>query len=235
VLLNAKPDTSATQPTAGEVAKTLAGFPGNAGGINGTGFTSAQGTVDNTKMAFSGGQLKITTSNDTNTSHTNALQLGVNAGTGFRVQSRLVGPFTSIDAGAEQQGIYWGPTAGNYLKAEVEWNATSATRNLSIFMVTNGTGTLVRTIPLPGGDASTIDLRIEVEPSPQTPQNGSPFASVSYALNGATTFTALNTSQIAIPTSWVTANTPAGIVTSHQQGGTAFTASFASFSVTRNY
>jgi hypothetical protein len=100
-------------------------------------------------------------------------------------------------------------------------------------MEQNGIGSIVQSVPLPGGNANTIDLRIDVQPSPAN--NANPFANVSYALNGATTFTALNTAPIAIPTSWVTANTPAGIVTSHQQGGRSFLAAFASFSVARGY
>jgi hypothetical protein len=233
LLLNVNPDTTAQQPTAGEVAKTLASFPGTAGGVANTGFTSVQGAVDSTKIAFSAGRLQITTSSDTNTSHTNALQLGVNAGTGARVQARLVGPFTALNAGAEQQAIFWGPNATNYLKAEVEWNAATASRALTIWMQQGATGSVVRTIPLPGGDANTIDLRIQITPNPSA--NADPTASVSYALNGATTFTALNTAPIAIPKAWITANTPGGIMTSHQQGGSPFTASFASFAVTRSY
>jgi hypothetical protein len=236
LLLNAQPESDASgQPTPGEVSKSLWSF-GGAGGVGGTGFTSVQGALDMGKIAFAGGQLRVVTSNDTNTSHTNALQLGTNAGTGFRVDARLVGPFTALDAGAEQQGIYWGPDATNYLKAEVEWstgaNGGAGGRVLTIWMQQGGSGSIVSSVPLPGGDAGTIDLRIQVDP---VPPSGGPTATVSYALNGSPTFTNINSSPIGVPTSWITANTPAGIVTSHQQGGSPFTATYASFVVNRTY
>jgi hypothetical protein len=232
LLLNAKPAGSTSgQPAPGEMDKTLATFDGTAGGLAGTGFTTAQGAVATSKLAFSGGRLVVTSSSDTNESHTNALQLGVNAGTSFRVQSRLVGPFTALDAGAEQQGIYFGPDGDNYLKAEVEHDGAGG-RALTIWKEKDGSGTIVDTIPLPGGDATSIDLRITVTPSP--PNNALPTATVSYALNGSATFTTLGTA-VTLPTSWITANTPAGIVTSHQQGGSPFAATFASFAVERTY
>jgi hypothetical protein len=236
LLLNAQPESGASgQPAPGEVARTLSSF-GGAGGVGGTGFTSVQGALDLNRVAFPGGQLRVLSSNDTNTSHTNALQLGANAGTGFRVDARLVGPFTALDAGAEQQGIYWGPDATNYVKAEVEWNAGAnggaGGRVLTIWMQQGNTGWIVNSIPLPGGDAGTIDLRILVDP---VPPSGGPTATVSYALNGSPTFTNINSSPIGIPAAWITANTPAGIVASHQQGGSPFTATFASFAVNRTY
>ncbi len=234
LLVNATPDTSAKQPTPGEYTKALSSFPGTAGGIDGTGFTTAQGVVTPSAISFVGGQLQITTANDSNTTHTNALQLGVNAGTRFRLQSRLTGPFDAIDAGADQQGIYFGPNGSNYIKGEVEWNATDLARHLTIWKEVNGAGAIVATVLLPGGNAKTIDLRIDVDPSPQDSAhyNKDPLVTVSYALNGSATFTKLNTADLNIPPSWLSANAPAGIVTSNQQGGSAFPATFANFVVT---
>lgn len=236
LLLNAQPESSASgQPTAGEMSRLLSNFTGANGGVAGTGFTSVQeNAIDATKIATAGGLLRITSSNDSNTRHTNALQLGVNAGTGFRIESRFVGPLTAIDAGSEQQGIYWGPSATEYLKAEVDWSAADNARMLTIWLQNGASGEIVDRIPLPGGDASSVDLRIQVDPSPQSPYDGEPFATVSYALNGGA-YVALNTSRIPIPTGWITANTPAGIIASHQEGGSPFTASFASFAVSRSY
>ena len=235
LLVNATPDTGSSQPKAGEYSKTLSTFTGTAGGVAGTGFTTAQGTVDATKIAFVNGALRLTSSNDTNTSHTNALQLGVSSGTRFRVQSRLVGPFTALDAGAEQQGIYYGPNASNYLKAEVEWNATDNARKLTIWKQVGSTGSVVTSIALPGGNSDRVDLRIDVDPAPRDSAHywGDPLAVVSYSLAGSSTFTRIGTGDLKLPPSWVTAGTPAGVVASHQQGGSPFVATFASFSVTR--
>jgi hypothetical protein len=236
LLLNATPDTGSSQPVAGEYSKTLSTFPGTAGGVAGSGFTTAQGVVDAGKISYAANTLQVTSSDDTNTSHTNALQLGVNAGTKFRVQSRLMGPFTALDAGAEQQGIYFGPNASNYIKAEVEWSAADKARKLTVWkQTTSAGGAIAASVLLPGGDSQRIDLRIEVDPAPRDAAhyNGAPQVVVSYSLYGSSTFTRVNTGEVSVPATWMTANTPAGIIASHQQGGTPFVATFANFSVTR--
>ncbi len=236
LLVNATPDSGSSQPTPGEYNKTLASFSGNAGGIDGSGFTTAQGTVDAAKINYANGSLLLTSSNDSNTSHTNALQLGVNAGTKFRVQSRLLGPFTALDAGSEQQGIYFGPNASNYIKAEVEWNPTEKVRKLTVWkQTTSAGGAIAASINLPGGDSQRIDLRIEIDPAPRDSAhyNGNPQVVVSYSLYGTSTWTRINTGEVSIPATWITANTPAGLIASHQGGGSPFTANFANFSITR--
>jgi glucose/arabinose dehydrogenase len=214
--------------------KTLASFPGNAGGVANTGFTTALNAVDPNKIAFSGGQLHITTSNDSNTNHTNALALNISATTKFRVQGRLVGSFAAIDTGAEQQGIFWGPDNVSFIKPEVEsgFHGGSGTpgRVLTIWMQDNGTGSILLSVPLPGGDANTVDLRLDVDPSP--PGGGGGQANVSYSIDGGT-FTPLNSSPIAIPARWFAANTYAGIIHSNQEGGSPFTATYANFSTSR--
>lgn len=236
LLLNASPDAASKQPTAGEYTKTLSTFTGAAGGVAGSGFTSTQGAVDASKISYAGGALRLTSSDDSNTSHTNALQLGVNAGTRLRVQSRLTGPFTSLNAGAEQQGIYFGPDAANYVKAEVEWSAVDRARKLTVWkQTTSAGGAIVSSVLLPGGDSNRIDLRIEVDPAPRDAAhyNGAPLVTVSYSLYGSSTFTRIGSGDLTVPATWVTANTPAGLIASHQQGGSPFVATFANFSVTR--
>ncbi|MEO5834277.1 MAG: hypothetical protein ABIR83_13030 [Nakamurella sp.] len=236
LLVNATPDAGSSQPTAGEYSTTLAPFSGAGGGVDSSGFTTAQGAVDASKINYGAGSLLLTSSNDTNTSHTNALQLGVNAGTKFRVQSRLLGPFTSINAGAEQQGIYFGPNASNYIKAELEWNSSENARKLTVWKQTTSTGGAVAaSVLLPGGDSQRVDLRIEIDPAPRDSAhyNGAPQVVVSYSLYGTSTWTRVNSGEVTIPPTWITANTPAGIIASHQQGGSPFVANFADFSVTR--
>lgn len=236
LLVNATPDTGSSQPTAGEYNKTLASFTGGADGVDGSGFTTAQGTVDASKINYGGGSLLLTSSNDSNTSHTNALQLSVNSGTKFRVQSRLLGPFTSINTGSEQQGIYFGPNGSNYIKAEIDWSPADNARRLAIWkQTTSGGGAVVGSVLLPGGDSQRVDLRIEIDPAPRDSAhyNGAPLVVVSYSLYGSTTFTKINTGDVTIPATWITARTPAGLIASHQGGGSPFVANFASFSVTR--
>lgn len=199
LLTNVKPFTPDVQPTpTGLLAKAL-DFNGTDGGTANSGFTVANGSVDTSKLSVSNGKLSVTTSNDSNTSHTNALSLPLNSGSNFNVKARLVGPFDAINAGQEQQAIFFGPDATHYLKAEVEWNASQGKRMLTIYKQdgtsggTNGAGGhLVTTIPLPGGNANTIDLRIEVTPSsyPYKDATGAtvtvtpPYADVYYAIDG---------------------------------------------------
>jgi hypothetical protein len=236
LLTNAQPDGGNDQPPVGALNQTL-NFSGGGGGIADTGFTSAQGAQVPGNVSMSNGLLKILTSNDSDTSHTNALQMRVNAQTIFRVQSRLVGPFDAINAGSEQQGIYFGPDGNNYIKAEVEWNPTQGKRKLSIWREVNGSGDFARnssgtayTIDLPNGNANTIDFQIDGDPVSRT-------VTVQYSINGGA-FTALSvggTTKISVPDAWFTPTTPAGVVQSHQGGGSAFTASYDSFAVSRRY
>jgi hypothetical protein len=231
ILTNATPDPTASQPAAGEVSKTLASFPGDAGGVGNSGFTSTQGAVNTSRLSYSGGQLRIATTRGTDATATNALQIGVNSGTAFRVQGRLVGPFANDSD--RQQGIFWGPSATNQLEARVTaTGGFSGARSLVVAMVSGGTRTVLRTIRLTAGTTS-VDFRITVTPSPAG--NGNPFATVSYALSGSSTFTNLTSGNVTIPGSWITANTPAGITAYHTSGGSSFSARFADFSVARSY
>ena len=83
----------------------------------------------------------------------------------------------------------------------------------------------------------TVAVALVVKSSPVMvsvpPPYEAPLVVVSYALNGSSTFTRIGSGDLTIPATWVTANTPAGIIASHQQGGAPFVATFASFSVSR--
>lgn len=232
LLLNAQPDGAQNQPAPGALSANLE-FDGTGGGIAGTGFTSVQGPYNAAQVSMAGGKLSVQTNSDTNTVHTNALQIGVNAGTNFRMQSRLVGPFDAINAGAEQQAIYFGPNASNYLKAELEWNASQARQVITIYRQQGTSGQVIASVPAPAGPLSSVDLRMDVTPSSYGGVGA--FADIFYAVNGSATFTKVNTNTVTVPDSWITANTAAGIITSHQQGGAQFTAVYENFRITRRY
>ena len=234
LLINATPDTTKKQPVGGVQSATLQNFNGNQGGIAGTGFTSAQANKTNTSLiSFANGNLQVRTSGqDSNTTHTNALAVGVMSGDKFRITSRLVGPFDAINAGEEQQAIFWGPSPTQYVKAEVEWQPTG--RKITYY-IQNGTGTgTYFAVDLPA-NATTVDLRISVDTQPQQGAyyNGDPRVNFSYAINGGG-FTQFGTTQV-IPSSWISANVQAGIMTSHQNGGSPFTATYQNFLVVRDY
>lgn len=233
LMTNVQPDGNSNQPAPAERTKTLE-FNGADGGLANTGFTSTKGAYDASKVSVSNGKLLLQTSANSDTNHTNGLQLSVNAGTDFRVQGRLVGPFDAINAGNEQQAIFFGIDQTHYLKAEIEWASTK--RVLTIWKQ-DGSGSIVKRIDLPNNNASTVDLRIDVTPVQTNPYNGTPIANVYYAIDGSATFTKINDTNIAIPTSWITAvDTEAGVIASHQgTGGAPFTATYENFSVTRRY
>ena len=60
------------------------------------------------------------------------------------------------------------------------------------------------------------------------------WATRTYGLLGAA-YAMLSVDPVVLPTTWLTTNSPAGIATSNQQGGSPFTATYANFSVTRTY
>jgi regulation of enolase protein 1 (concanavalin A-like superfamily) len=237
LLTNATPDYTKKPYSAGFDAKTLSSFNGSQGGIDGTGFTSVQGAQNAKSISLSGGNLNVKAANDSNTSHTNALQMGVNAGDAFTIKSTLVGPFTSINTGNEQQGIFFGPDASHYIKAIVDYEGSA--RHVTVWEQNGSTGQSLATVVLPNVDgtnnAKSITLQISIDPSPQQSQfyNGDPRVTVSFATDGNSNFTTVG-STFNIPGSWITASTPAGIMTS-SSGGTQFTATYADFSVSRDY
>ena len=243
LMTNAMPDGGNDQPVVGEIAKTLE-FVNNEGGLADTGFTTSQGTYTQALVARSGGKLNITTSA---TANTNALQLPVNSATDFRIQSRLVGPFTAISAGNERQGIYYGPDASNFLRISVEWNPTANQRQLVIYKMQSGVGAVVGSVAMPAGTINTIDFRIDVTPATYDNASGPvpPHAAFYYATNGSTAFTKINATvaqgnvpsgNVSMLNGFITARTPAGVTQSHSgTGGAAFTASYENFIISRRY
>jgi len=223
VLTNATPDPTAMQPAAGVLAQTLSSFTS----ATATGFTGTLAGLDQAQLAVSGGQLQVTTSSDTPSTRVNALSLAINAATGLRVQARLAGPFTAIDAGGERQGVFFGHDASDYLEVAVANSGGS--RAVVVTKVTGGSTSQQASVPLASG-ATTVDLRIEV--APYTGISGDPAATVRYAVDGGS-LTGLG-SAITLPTAWITSTSPAGIIAT-SEGGSPFTASYASFAVTRSY
>jgi hypothetical protein len=224
VLTNAKIDTASTQLAAGVVDRTY-DFNGNDGGQLGTGFTDFQGTSTPSDVTLSGGRLSVKSSNDTNSAHRNALMSPVNMGTNLVIQARLVGPFTSINAGEEQQAIWFGPDATHYAKLEVEND--NGGRAVTFFVKNGTTETLVQRVAI-SSTATSIDFKFDINPA----LSGGPEVTASYAVNGGA-FVSLATDYKGLPNSFFTQGTGAGIMQSHQGGGTQFTAIYESFKINR--
>lgn len=249
LITNVQPDGANDQPNpAGVLSKTL-NFTGNEGGMLNTGFASSMGSQNNADITLSGGRLNVRSTNDSNTSHTNMLRMPVNAGTDFRVESRLVGPFTAINAGTEQTAIWYGYDATHYLKPEVDWRPGENKRKITLWKQDGSTGNILAAIDLPA-NANTVDLRIDVTPATNNNTSGAvpAYARVYYSINGGA-FVQLTVNQgpaqgnvpagtASLPTTdWISSQSWAGIIQSHSGGGGAaqFTASYESFSVSRRY
>jgi len=242
------PPTPPTPP-APQFGVNLASFPGNAGGLMQTGFPTALNLdrLDMSKVQFANGLLQLTTSNDTNFSHTNALGVIISAQAKFRVQSRLIGPFTAIDAASEQQGIYWGPDSGSFIKPEIEsgahggngpmqrvmtlWMQDTTTGQGEILNCTNALDPKTCGVPVPGNNASTIDLRLDVDPATRT-------VVATYSLDGGPFLNFMQNAlpqAITIPARWFNPQTKAGVINSNQDalaGGQPFVATYGSFATT---
>jgi hypothetical protein len=100
-------------------------FAGGAGGVANTGFTGALGAQVGGKAALGGGKLLLTTTAGdlTRNNQDNALGVGVNATTDFRVQARL----TSLPFAKNWQngGIFVGTNQDNYVKLVVGYNGAT--------------------------------------------------------------------------------------------------------------
>jgi hypothetical protein len=227
VVTNVKID-SATQPAAGLVNRNFE-FSGNDGGQLGTGFAAFQGASTSSDISLSGGRLNVKSSADSNTAHRNALMSPVHMGSNLAIQARLVGPFTNINAGEEQQAIWFGPNATNYAKFEIENSGNANKKRLTFWVQKGSTGAVVNTVDIDTAGLNTLDLKFDINPA----LRDGPRITASYSVNGGA-FTALTRDYDGIPKEWMTQATPAGVLQSHQgTGGAQFTAVYEYFRVNR--
>jgi glucose/arabinose dehydrogenase len=202
----------------------------------GTGFSSVQANTAGNQYApaqltldTASGVLKVVSTAGSNTNgvntQQNALQLAFD-GTRqkFQASSRLVGPFTGINLGSDQQAIYVGPDQDNYFKLEVECQGDGK-QHLTIWYEKNGVGSILTSILLSNPSAATLDLFITGDPVAGTLQ-------AAYRVNSSNaadivTFGAAT----AVPDvmRWFSRQSRAGIMTNNSNGGSPFTASFDSF------
>jgi hypothetical protein len=152
----------------------------------------------------------------------------VHMGSNLAIQSRLVGPFTNINAGQEQQAIWFGPSATQYAKLEVENSGNASTKKLTFYVQNGSNGTIVNSVNVSATGLNTIDFKFDINPALQS----GPRVTASYSINGGA-FTALTRDYAGLPTSWFTQSTAAGILQSHQGGGAQFTAVYENFRVNR--
>ncbi len=203
----------------------------------GTGFTSVQANTagdqllaSNLNLDTATGRLKVTSTAGSNTNTTNnqrnALQLSFDATKSFRQEARLIGPFTNLNSGSQQEAIFFGPDQENYIKFEVE-NVPGGAVSLTIWLETNGQGAIVQRIAMPNSAASTLDLRFDGNPTARTVQASYRVASDTAA------FTNLGT-PTAVPAGWFNTSNAAGIIVSNSGSATPIVASYDWFRVLAN-
>jgi glucose/arabinose dehydrogenase len=204
----------------------------------GTGFTSVQANTAGTQyvpaqltLDTASGALKILSTAGSNTNgvnnQQNALQLGFD-GTRqkFQAQSRLIGPFTGINLGSDQQAIFVGPDQDNYFKLEVECQGDGK-QHLTIWYEKNGVGSILTSVLLSNPSAATVDLFITGDPAAGTLQ-------AAYRVNSnnaADVITFGAATVVPDVMRWFSRQSRAGIMANNSNGGTPFTSSFDTFSV----
>ena len=204
----------------------------------GTGFTSVQ--ANNAGNQYAPGQITLNPSTgalqivaapgtNTNTVNTqqNALQSAFDATRQkFQVRSRFLGPFSAINAGSDQQAIYFGFDQDNYFKVEIEWQGDGK-QHLTVWFEKGGVGSILTTIVFNSPTASTLDLFITADPNTGMLQ-------AAYRVNSSNASDVVQLgSAVAVPDimRWFSRQTFAGIMTNCSSGGTPFTATFDSFAI----
>ncbi|RKS80732.1 hypothetical protein CLV35_0200 [Motilibacter peucedani] len=149
-----------------------------------------------------------------------------------KVTARLRGPFSDVDAGHDQEAVWFGPDQDDYIKVEVE-NKGGAPA-LSVLYEANTaypkearTPTLIYpTTAVPGlSTATTVDLRILANPS-------TGLLTAQYRLDSDTdAFTTLATRTPVDLSTWFGVRSTAGVLVSNQDAPTPLTAVFDSFTV----
>ena len=227
LLTNAQPDGGDDQIEGGSLAKRLT-FAGTEGGLAGSGFAGANGTLAQSDVSVADDELRITSAQGAVADRVNSLYTPVHAGTDFQVAGALSGPLSGITGSGAFQAIFFGIAPGAYLRVGVE-PGTSTPPRLGVQLVQNGSATMVATADLPNTTVNSLHLRIDVTPAAV----GGPSAAVSYSVNGSGTFDAVG-SAVTLPSSWVLADARAGVMQSSGSGA-SFTAAYDSFAVIRRY
>ena len=200
----------------------------------GTGFTSVQANTAgnqsvpaNINLDTTAGRLMLTSTAGTATNSVNTLQNGLllsfNGTTKFRQETRLMGPFTNLTSGAQQNAMFFGTDQNNYVKIEVE-NVSGGSTSLTTWIEKNGTGSIGQRVTLSNKAAATLDFRLEGNPATNTVQASYRIASDTAA------FTNLGTA-VSVPAAWFNQNSTSGISVSNEGSSTAIVGVYDSFSI----
>jgi glucose/arabinose dehydrogenase len=254
ILRNAKLDTSASvQPGAAGTNLDLTTGGAVSAGCAATGFS---GVMENTagnqcnpaNISFGPTGLQLTSTagqmGGPSNNQQDALYKNFDASrTPFTVQTRVVGPITSLTTNYQQIGAFFGPDQDNYVKVEAEHNGSGADPHLTMFYEEGGAAGTVQTVSVPAlTTASTLDLIIKGNTSvPDPTAAGSDTNNVrNYPLDQLTVYYSLNNGapvQIGVVkspadvTRWFSTSARAGILVSGAGSNVPFTTTFNSFSI----
>jgi len=194
------------------------------GGVERTGFTGSQistnGPVDQaTQHAIvrtgihavdAGGHLTLwtypgTAQGSTN-SQTNALQIGFDSSSAFKISTRIVQPFTGITpAVGHVGGIFFGPNQDNYVRLALIGTASGG-QAVQVAIEVGGAFTEKARVDLSGITISNLDIVLVGDPVAHT-------ITAYYDVNTSGTLTALGAA-VAAPAAWFSDNTGAARNTS---------------------
>ncbi len=189
IMTNAQPEfaAAASLGTTGVRLDFNAAVPGTIADATGqgTGFTSVEpNTAGNQynpaliNLDTANGVLKLTSTSGSNSAkintQTNQLRVNFNASERpFTLSTRLVGPFTNITLGRQQEALYYGWNQDNFIRLEIE--NTGGVPNVLMYLENQKTPTkfvnkvLAGPFAVPGlTTASTFDLFLTVDPAAGT-------------------------------------------------------------------
>jgi hypothetical protein len=229
----AAPGAATTLEFSSAVAGTIADKDGQ-----GTGFSSVmannagnQYLPGNIDLDAAAGVLKLTstagTASNRNNTQQNALRMAFDGTRSrFALNTRLVGPFSNVASGFQQEALFFGPDQDNFIKVEVENSGGHPA--ITLFFEENGTGSGTTPIVLPNPETITsIDLRLIADPATGT-------ITAWYGINGAATTQVGTGKAPADVMRWFSSQAQGGILVSNEGSTTPITATFDRFSVVPN-
>ncbi|WP_242919897.1 Ig-like domain-containing protein [Pontibacter liquoris] len=211
----------------------VAAFSGTRLSADGTPTDPAKPWYEASKLAISGGALRLTTNKgigyQTNNNQLNALAVAVNGSNGLVVEATLVQPFYGTDA--QQAGVWLGLNDHTFLKLVVVGNRLELRREINDVSDGRGTADMRQSSIISGLDTKTVQIRLVVDASTGRAQGYYSTDGTTYANVGASYSQPwLDVSAMGLTGSSVLS----GILATHRNATTPVTYAFDSFQVKAN-
>jgi hypothetical protein len=155
----------------------------------------------------------------------------------FTVDAKVVGPVTSVTAGSQAVGSWFGPDQNNWVSAQVV--NSGGTEKVAMVYREKGTTTTVASVAVPGlTSSSTVDLEIVGNTSVPDPAsggaNGFPLDEVTvwYSINGAAAVQVGTVKYPADVSTWFSRMAKAGILATNAGTTATVSPTFSKFAIT---